>query len=720
MLASNFGRKAATVIWLLVSIVAASAVPTLIFDEHQEDLFRTDAEAFAHYQKFIEHYPAEQSEISLLISGPILNADSLSTLLRAQTQLEHLPALEYALSILTVPTLRQLASQASDGDTSALATLKDTLANPNYWPGRLVSNDGLTTVIVVSLATNGDNSAATLQQLLKQLDQFMVDALEGSALSVSITGFPALRIALRQQIKRDTFIFSLSAMFLSVLVAWLYFRSLQLVTAALIGPLTAIIWTFAGMALLGLSINVLTQMVGVLILVITFSDALHIVEHIRRFNNQASTTTQIISSTIKRLGPACWLTSLTTAAGFASLMLSASPNVRQFGLICALGTLVGFIAVMLSTPVMTFLCQRTAPIVTTSHAHGTRTRHRPLLDKFVVALGLALTLVLLVTAIGLKPDYNFTENLSRNNPTTLALAQGDRQLGGQLPLQVLLQWPTQSELTREDMLRQIANVQSHLEQTTQQDWLSVNDLLDVLPGPGNLTKLNQIPPDNLARFYQFEQRSAVISTQVPSTGMAQVRGLIEQISDPSWISDATDLSKAPTVAPAGFLNLVSQGSLNMISDLGKSLFTAVVLILLINIVLFRSWRLGLVSFAPNIAPIAAVAAVLVWVGEPLRYSSVVLFSICLGLAVDDSVHMITRFRQLRASGIDVITASFQARSEVGRVLVLTTAIMCAGFSALLFSSTPAIVTMGMLACAALLVALVFDLVMLPALLRRFH
>jgi predicted RND superfamily exporter protein len=209
-----------------------------------------------------------------------------------------------------------------------------------------------------------------------------------------------------------------------------------------------------------------------------------------------------------------------------------------------------------------------------------------------------------------------------------------------------------------------------------------------------------------------------LSTQLTSGGASDVRQLIAQTIP---VLDAFQRDH-PRIAldMTGFLSLVGTGSNHMITDLGKSLIAAVLIIFSLNVLLFRSLRFGLISLIPNIAPIAAVAAILVWSGEPLRYSSVVLFSICLGLAIDDTVHYLVRFRQHRQSGESTEQATQLTSAEVGEVLILTTLVMCAGFGSLLVSTTPAIVSMGGLACVALLVALLSDILLLPALLRKFY
>ena len=157
----------------------------------------------------------------------------------------------------------------------------------------------------------------------------------------------------------------------------------------------------------------------------------------------------------------------------------------------------------------------------------------------------------------------------------------------------------------------------------------------------------------------------------------------------------------------------------IIGDLGKSLGLATIIIFVVMSVALRSIRLGLISAIPNAFPLAFAAALLVATGEPLRLASAMTFSICLGIAVDDTIHFLTRFRrELRASG-DVEPSILRSMRTVGVAMLVTSAILLSGFSVMIISHMPSIHTFAQLASVAILAALFGDLVMLPALLACF-
>ena len=165
------------------------------------------------------------------------------------------------------------------------------------------------------------------------------------------------------------------------------------------------------------------------------------------------------------------------------------------------------------------------------------------------------------------------------------------------------------------------------------------------------------------------------------------------------------------------ITVVAVDQLNrMIVDLASSLGLAVVVIVGVMMIALRSVRLGLVTVVPNVFPLAVTAAFLVWSGRRLELTSVVVFSVCLGIAVDDTIHFIMRYRRELVVDGDVGEALGRTLSAVGAALLTTTAVLVGGFAVVQLSEIPTMRLFSTLACLALLSALVGDLIFLPALL----
>ena len=160
-------------------------------------------------------------------------------------------------------------------------------------------------------------------------------------------------------------------------------------------------------------------------------------------------------------------------------------------------------------------------------------------------------------------------------------------------------------------------------------------------------------------------------------------------------------------------------SLRMIDALAVSLALACVVIFVAISLALRSIRLGLVTLPVNLLPLGAICLFLIAAARPLQFTNVTLLTVVLGIAVDDSIHFVVAFRRERAAGATAAGAIASALDTVGVSLVITTSLLLAGFGAVWLSKAPQMSLFGGLACLALLVALLADLLLLPALLLRF-
>ncbi|MEZ6090174.1 MAG: efflux RND transporter permease subunit [Pirellulaceae bacterium] len=157
----------------------------------------------------------------------------------------------------------------------------------------------------------------------------------------------------------------------------------------------------------------------------------------------------------------------------------------------------------------------------------------------------------------------------------------------------------------------------------------------------------------------------------------------------------------------------------IVVDLALSLGTAIAIIFLVLSIVYRSLRIGLISLVPNIFPLAATGALLVFSGQSLELVSVCAFTICLGIAVDDTIHFLTRFNEERKKTDDLTEAIRRSFVAVGTALIITTIVLVAGFVTALTSDTRDHQIFAMMGILTIAAALFADLIFLPAMLTTF-
>jgi predicted RND superfamily exporter protein len=251
--------------------------------------------------------------------------------------------------------------------------------------------------------------------------------------------------------------------------------------------------------------------------------------------------------------------------------------------------------------------------------------------------------------------------------------------------------------------------------------LSILNVLRTIPGADGdfvwkARLLAGLPEELTERFVRADLRRAIVVARMPDLGCAAYQQVFANLeSELARIDTAPGIRATLTGTPV----LAARNINQMILDLAVSLSLAVVVIFWIITLAFRSWRIGLISVVPNMFPLAATSALLVVTGRPLQLSSVLVFTICLGIAVDDTIHYLNRFVYERRQRSDVTLALRRCSAAVGTALVTSTLVLLAAFGSLLASEIPTTRAFAELACTAIAAALVGDLVFLPPLLKCF-
>jgi hypothetical protein len=320
----------------------------------------------------------------------------------------------------------------------------------------------------------------------------------------------------------------------------------------------------------------------------------------------------------------------------------------------------------------------------------------------------------------LRPDERNSNALPPSSEAARALVHMDRSFGGLESGGVSIHW--NDDAAAEEMLVAIADVDELLRaETLIGHPVSLRNLVDALPGEGELidrtSMIELLPPPLKRAFYTPEYQQAQVLFRVQDLGIAtygpvftRIEGGLEQLSEkyPGFQFELTGH------AVRRWRNLYQ-----IVVDLVASLGTAMLVIFVVLSIVYRSLRIGIISVVPNVFPLAITGTYLVCTGQALELVSVCAFTVCLGIAVDDTIHFLTRFAEEHRATGDIDLAIRRSFTQVGTALIMTTLVLVAGFSTVLFSDFRdhrIFASMGTLTIAA---ALFGDLVFLPALLARF-
>lgn len=620
-------------------------------------------------------------------------------------------------------------------------------AAPRYKPSRrsmlrlfegtLVGRDGRTTGILLELLPEQDarvSRAETIRRIREVAAQMRVD--------VSVAGEPVQVLDMFQMVEQDGQLLFLVSLGVLSLVLLLMFRSLRWVLAPVGLVLGAVLITRAVLVLVGAELSMVSSMLNSIVTVIGIATCMHVIVHYRdlRIQHQQQHASDQLSAhashrevarqTIQDMAAPIFWTCVTTAVGFASLLVSQITPVRSFAVMMCLATAVVLVACVMILPATLASGSRlkNPALVPLEHrldqvlALTCRTVERhPVVTAVVCG---ALFLIAIPGLLRLQIETDFSKNFKPSSSIVQSLQFVESRLGGAGSWEVSFDTPPELD---DEFLEKIMQLTEQLRELTRNDdtirVLSLTDVADLPPrifGPARaLARIRNKQPELIENFYNAQtQRMRIVlrsAEQQPSENKATQIAMVRRCVN-DFFEQHQQLPQDTPPAASGMFVLLAELILSLLSDQLLSFLVACGGILVCMTVAFRSLRIGIVSLFPNIFPVAIVMGLLGWLGTPVNIGTAMITSVSMGLTVDSTIHYITAFERLRKT--HSITQALQlAHAGAGRAVAFAHLALVAGFLVLTASRFVPLVYFGALLSLSLIGGVFGDLVLLPLLLR---
>lgn len=648
---------------------------------------------------------------------------------------EQLPYVDSITWVDTVPVLnifglREPLLPPNDASPERFRDTRERVLQHPLVAGQLLSDDGRTLLMPIAFDWLDVTSDEDCSSAILQVARSAAAESAGVPLRVRLTGRVPLYLAHREAFHRNQMKFQAIAYGLVLLLALILFRGVRAVLTVALAPALGVYWTMGLLNWLDELSNPLTSVVlPVLLVMVGLTDGVHLMVQIRRGRVEGLPPDQAAARALRQVGLACLLTSLTTAIGFASLLLAHSEFVRGFGRGCFCGVVLTFFAVIITIPLVS--STRFGRTLHHGHEHdlvgrGLRRsgwiiagvlRHA----RAVTAVAIVSTVALTWVALTLRPDDRMRDSQPTGSEAYQALAHCDRALGGIEMIRVVATWsePRQNQQQVLDVIDRIERVLDGEDLIRHP--LSILSILAALPGEAPATErmslLELLPSRVKSTYLDDSARKAVVTARIQDLGIARYepvfRRVEQQLAGLSGEFPGFEFELAGEPVTRG------RNLHRIVTDLASSLGTAALIIFVVMALAYRSVRLGLITIIPNLFPLVATGAMMVWLDHPLEIASVCSFTVCLGIAVDDTIHFLTRFQEEMRSEADVSAALARSFMDVGSAMVITTTILVTGFGTVLTSDLPGHRYFAAMAVSTISAALIGDLIFLPALLATF-
>ncbi len=720
----------------VITALAIAGFTRIGFSSDIREVFRADTPDYATLEDMTQHFAASERDIYVVLDGAdLFTAKRLGALRDFALDARLIDGVSGVLSMFSArlpppgpeATAPELFPFAIDAGTDLAALRAEVAAHPLV-AGKLLSEDARLALMVITLS----EASADLDAIRRVGDELRAAAqplVERHGLSVAMTGLPAIRSTIVAILTSDQLVFRFTAFALSVLLSWAYFRDWRYLLLAVLPPAIAGIWLVGGMGWAGQKITVITNVVPSLVMVITFSNAIHLLLAVSRAFERGEDTKGALRAAVTRVGPATAMTAATTAIALSTLLLAGRPAITGFGLTAAVGTTLACLVVLTLLPALgVYVLRGAGPVrrghrladlagwsVTISAATARLVRARAVP---VAAAGIAIFGLCAALYAQNQPQFRYGANLPNGTEVERASRILDERLAGSSTLRLFVTWQPGDNPVGPRTLSMIGDAHAVLEgEPLLRDVWSLERIARFYRDNGHgveelLALVNGEGADAFARVVLPRQGAALVTGQMPDIEASELLALEEQLA--SKLADLRAMHPQARFELTGIALQSARSAHEMIGALNRSLLTAIIVIIALIGISLRSLRASLLSVLPNLLPISVAGAYLYLTGKELQFTSIIVFTISFGIAVDSTIHMLNHHYRGVRDGANWHDALGDTVRRVGPALIIATLALMAGGVTML-SPLPMAQLYGQLMVLVLAAALIGDLLFLPAL-----
>ena len=712
---------------LLLSYYAFFSDSKVRVDFSLEQMFPENDSERDRYEIFKKEFSREDDKF-LLIYGPLENPFSDKNIKKVRDITDELEWIDGVESVLSLSNIDESDLYEGYSDEEIVQNI---VSHPIY-RDLIISSDGRYGALFVDL------SDEVVDQKSREIVFSAVDEIIDIHRDWSWheAGIPVMRTRYVELVVSERSIFVPLCILVVTTILMVIFRQPKYIFISIIAMLTTLVWVSALMAYLDISINLISWITYILLLVIGCSNAIHILmKYHETIYQENEDREKALHRVFVELGGALFLTSFTTSVGFYALMITNIRITQEFGFIVGTGVVMMFLfTISIITSALRFI---SVPEI----AHINRLVSNK--DAFFVnkivwfnknysrLIMVVSSLLFILTIFGIsKVDYNISvlDDLQEGNKLYDNFVFVDENFGGTLPLELLVYTDGDEEVYSREFLDKVDAFEMEIESIPEiSKSISICDHLKAI-------MKNQYPDSGFVmpattgdiKLYMrdYEYTDMYVGDEGKKTRLScRIKNLTSDDADLLKEKIENIFSKyfSPVqLEMTGSTLLTLRTTKFLVSDLTNSFILAFIIIFFAMIIQFRSVRLSLISLFPNIIPLLTATAFMGFMGIKLRPSTAMTFSIALGIAVDDTIHFLARYKQeLEKNGGEGNPIENTVLST-GRAIIGTTFVLCIGFFTLYFSAFVPNHEFGIIASVILVFAMICSLILLPVLLARLN
>ena len=624
----------------------------------------------------------------------------------------------------------------------SLPFYKDLLYNPS-------TNAWLMGVRINKEVLSSKKRIPIINNIVTLVDQFGIE----NNITVFKSGLPHIRTELSVRITNEMRFFILASLLLSAIILLAFFRSFSAMILSLTVVAIGVIWSFATIEMMGFKISVLNALIPPLIVVIGIPNCIYFLNKFHTTYNETGDKKKSLVKMIEKMGVVTLFCNLAAAIGFAVFALTQSQILKEFGIVAGINIFALFIISLIFIPAMlsflpspksrhTRYLQNARLLRWLDRLERWSLNHR----KLIYGLTAGIVAISIAGIVQLKPLGYIVDDLPKSDKLYTDLKFFETNFKGVMPLEIVVDTKEKRGVSRNfNNLVKIDSLSQYI--ATIPDIarpLSITDGLKFakqaffdgdsnsysMPSEFDLPALSQYlnfrgEPGEIKNsfaklvntFMDSTKQQARISVSMKDVGSKRLPKILDSIS-----------ARANQLFPKGKYDVqltgtsvtFLEGSTYIINGLKDSIFWAFILIAFCMLYLFKSARILLISLIPNVIPLLITAGLMGWLRIPLKPSTVLVFSVALGIAIDITIRFLVNYKQeLPLNNYDIRKTVIGTIHHTGISIIYTSLVLITGFIIFCFSGFDGTKALGWLTSLTLITATFTNLVLLPAILISF-
>ena len=743
---------------LLISLPMLYSSLQQKFFNHVDIFFEENDPDILFYKKFQKTYGNEELAVILFTDRNIFTRENIE-LIRMMTS--RIDASEGISRVFSLTNAQEAVGTDDtvifktiihDGELQqhTLAAIRKKALSNNTLVNNLISADGKTTAILIELEPIRDNikKRKILLDIMNSCNE-----IAGSRIKLHFAGVPYVEVELNSLTRDDFLTFTPIIFIITFIIVTMMLKNVSLSLLCQFNLMLSLIWGVGIFSLCGETLNMVTMIMGAVLLAIAVADSIHMLSHYREvFDSNGGNHLDAVKDALRYVWLPCFFTSLTTGVGFFSFVTSSIRPVKILGVFTSIGVLVAFILTITFLPAILLLMKRRSSkeMGKGGHElHGEDQLHESGLftevltkiaklstghSRCIFALFLVIFAVTLVGAMRIEFETNTMHYLPDDNTIRTDINYIENNFGGTIPFVLLVRAKSEEfDFNHYESLKLIDDIQTDLMKGIKHfsTSLSIADYFKEINQAfnGDSKAYYRIPENSLDILDFYEIGDTDVLDRIIAPDRMEARISFQSRWDSNEAAKGIDtyisrymkskLGDNYSYKFTGLSSLYLHMEFNLKESQIRSFLLAFVIIFVMMFFVCGNIKLTVVSMVPNLFPIVLTLGIMGWKNIPLDVSTIMIASITIGIAVDDTIHFIVWFKRNLSSGMDVQESLMKTFRDVGKPIVITSLVLFMGFFILILGSIKPTQAFGVLTAMAMLFAVMSDLIILPALLMIF-